>query len=77
MCSAFAANRQQFAYVWIEAVVGSKQTNHNLTSALMKHTFKIAISGNHECTFDDSFLKSAGKPFIHVNEANNRSNFYA
>uniref|UniRef100_A0A0M3HXR7 Metallophos domain-containing protein n=1 Tax=Ascaris lumbricoides TaxID=6252 RepID=A0A0M3HXR7_ASCLU len=43
------------------AVVGSKQTNHNLTSALMKHTFKIAISGNHECTFDDSFLKSAGK----------------
>uniref|UniRef100_A0A915AJY0 Calcineurin-like phosphoesterase domain-containing protein n=1 Tax=Parascaris univalens TaxID=6257 RepID=A0A915AJY0_PARUN len=36
-----------------------KSFNENM--ALMKHTFKIAISGNHECTFDDSFLKSAGK----------------
>lgn len=28
----------------------------------LKHPFKIAISGNHECTFDESFLKSSSKP---------------
>ncbi|KHN83338.1 UPF0046 protein T07D4.2 [Toxocara canis] len=36
-----------------------KAFNENM--AQMKHTFKIAISGNHECTFDDAFLKSSGK----------------
>uniref|UniRef100_A0A1I7YQS0 Metallophos domain-containing protein n=1 Tax=Steinernema glaseri TaxID=37863 RepID=A0A1I7YQS0_9BILA len=26
-----------------------------------KHSFKIVIGGNHECTFDDAFLKSSGR----------------
>ncbi|PAV58440.1 hypothetical protein WR25_12376 [Diploscapter pachys] len=33
----------------------NKQLGH------LKHPFKIAISGNHECTFDESFLKSSNR----------------
>uniref|UniRef100_A0A183D5N4 Metallophos domain-containing protein n=1 Tax=Gongylonema pulchrum TaxID=637853 RepID=A0A183D5N4_9BILA len=27
----------------------------------LKHVFKIVIAGNHECTFDDRFMKATGK----------------
>ncbi|KAK0395307.1 hypothetical protein QR680_001218 [Steinernema hermaphroditum] len=36
-----------------------KAFNENLGH--LKHPFKIVIGGNHECTFDDAFLKSSGK----------------
>ncbi|TMS35026.1 hypothetical protein L596_002508 [Steinernema carpocapsae] len=36
-----------------------KAFNENLGQ--LKHPFKIVIGGNHECTFDDAFLKSSNR----------------
>uniref|UniRef100_A0AC35U892 Metallophos domain-containing protein n=1 Tax=Rhabditophanes sp. KR3021 TaxID=114890 RepID=A0AC35U892_9BILA len=43
-----------------------KGFNDNL--ALLKHPFKIVIAGNHECTFDESFMKMAASRHMDVKE---------
>lgn len=32
----------------------------------LNHVFKIVIAGNHECTFDDRFMKATGESVIYI-----------